>query len=265
MVTSEVRLDAGPEKPGGAVVTGAGRGIGRAIAVALASRGWHVLALDRDAESLTTLEELEHRAMTTAAADVTHRTAVLAAFETAGRVMPPMRLVVNAAGVSTMNPFATITRDEWDSVMAVNATGTFVVSNAALPALEAAGGGCVVNIASVAGRQGAELLAHYSASKFAVVGLTQAMAKELGPKGIRVNAVCPGFIRTSMQDREVVWEGRLTEKDPEAVRAGYVQLTPLRRLGTPEDVAKLVVFLASPDAAFITGQAIHVDGGLLMC
>lgn len=266
---------------GTAIVTGAGGGIGGAITKKLLDTGWNVLALDREAAGLERLvRELGDLAgdtragetghalgaggatLATAEADVTDRASVGEALAhlPAGA---PVRLLVNAAGVSTMQRFADITQEEWDLNLAVNATGTFVVSQVVLPSLLEAGSGCIVNIASVAGHTGAELLAHYSASKFAVVGLTQAAAKELGPLGIRVNAVCPGFIRTAMQDREVVWEGALTGQEPEAVRAGYIALTPLRRLGTPEDVAKLVAFLASSEADFITGQAIHVDGGLL--
>jgi NAD(P)-dependent dehydrogenase (short-subunit alcohol dehydrogenase family) len=171
-------------------------------------------------------------------------------------------VLVNAAGISTMQKVEDLQQSEWDRVLAVNATGTFVVSQAVLPYLLEVKG-CIINVASVAGHQGAELLAHYSASKFAVVGLTQSMAKELGPRGVRVNSVCPGLIHTPMQDREVLWEAHLAGTDPEAIRAGYIAMTPLRRLGTPEDVARLVTFLASDDASFITGQSIHVDGGLL--
>ncbi len=253
---------------GAAVVTGAGGGIGGAITNKLLAGGWHVLALDREAKGLERLRAeaagagAGGGALATAEADVTDRKSVADAL---GHLPTdaPLRLLVNAAGVSTMRRFADIPQEEWDLNLSVNATGTFVVSQVVLPTFVAAGTGCIVNVASVAGHTGAELLAHYSASKFAVVGLTQAIAKELGPLGIRVNAVCPGFIRTAMQDREVVWEGALTGQEPEAVREGYVALTPLRRLGTPEDVAKLVAFLASSEADFITGQAIHVDGGLL--
>ncbi|MGO8959044.1 MAG: SDR family NAD(P)-dependent oxidoreductase [Streptosporangiaceae bacterium] len=249
-----------------ALVTGAAGGIGRAIVFSLLEAGWEVLALDRDGGSLRRLmSEASSQNLRVAEADVTDRLAVSSALD-AG-LQDPSRLsaLVNAAGVSTMHRIADITQEEWDWVMAVNSTGTFVASQVAIQRFVAARRGCIVNVASVAGRQGAELLAHYSASKFAVVGLTGAMAKELGPLGIRVNAVCPGFIRTAMQDREVAWEGSLTGRQPEAVRRGYVELTPLRRLGTPEDVAKLVRFLLSSEADFITGQAIHVDGGLLTC
>ena len=123
--------------------------------------------------------------------------------------------------------------------------------------------GKIVNVAAMAAKLGAPLLAHYSASKFAVLGLTQAMAKELAKYGINVNAVCPGFVKTSMQDREVVWEAKLRGiDDPEKVRKEYIDMTPLGRLCMPEDVAKVVRFLASEDADFLTGQAINVTGGV---
>ena len=252
------------QKVESAVVTGAGGGIGQAVVLALLRDGWEVLALDRDPDALERLSSLEEaKGLLVEEADVTDRASVAGALRALPGGASRLAVLVNAAGVSTMSRIADITQEEWDWVMAVNSTGTFVASQVVLPHLLEAGRGCIVNIASVAGRQGAELLAHYSASKFAVVGLTQAMAKELGPLGIRVNAVCPGFIWTSMQDREVVWEGALTGSEPEAVRKGYVALTPLRRLGMPEDVANLVSFLVSRQAEFITGQAIHVDGGLL--
>ena len=117
----------------------------------------------------------------------------------------------------------------------------------------------------MAGKRGAvPFLAHYVASKFAVVGLTQAMAAELAPSGIRVNCVCPGYVATGMQDRELQWEAELRGLTVEAVRELYLADTPLRRIETPQDVAGVVAFLVSPDAAFITGEAIAVNGGAFM-
>jgi NAD(P)-dependent dehydrogenase (short-subunit alcohol dehydrogenase family) len=124
--------------------------------------------------------------------------------------------------------------------------------------------GAIVNTASLAGKQGAQLLAHYAASKFAVVGFTQSLAREVAPHGIRVNCVCPGFVRTSMQEREVVWEAKLRGMTVAAVREEYVALTPLGRLEEPADVADAVVFLASDAARFITGEALNVTGGVRM-
>ncbi|HVI88563.1 MAG TPA: SDR family oxidoreductase, partial [Dongiaceae bacterium] len=122
--------------------------------------------------------------------------------------------------------------------------------------------GIIVNTASLAAKIGAPLLAHYSASKFAVLGWTQALAREMAGHGIRVNAVCPGFVKTSMQTREIDWEAKLREVTPERVIADYVALTPLGRLEEPEDVADVVVFLCSNGARFMTGQGINVTGGV---
>jgi NAD(P)-dependent dehydrogenase (short-subunit alcohol dehydrogenase family) len=171
-----------------------------------------------------------------------------------------------------MKRFLDLSEADWDFNMNVNARGVFLCSQAAarqLLAQEAPAGsqlrGKIINVASMAGKRGnAPFLAHYVASKFAVVGLTQALAGELAPHGITVNAVCPGYVATSMQTREVEWEAKLRGADLEEVRRLYVADTPLGRLETPEDVAGVVVFLASPAADFITGEAINVNGGSFM-
>jgi NAD(P)-dependent dehydrogenase (short-subunit alcohol dehydrogenase family) len=125
--------------------------------------------------------------------------------------------------------------------------------------------GRIINTASMAAKQGrVPFLADYVASKFAVLGLTQAMAFELAPHGIRVNCVCPGFVATPMQERELSWEAQLRGSDPESVKQMWINDTPLARLQTPDDVAKAVAFLAAPDADFITGEALSVNGGAYM-
>jgi NAD(P)-dependent dehydrogenase (short-subunit alcohol dehydrogenase family) len=131
--------------------------------------------------------------------------------------------------------------------------------------LKAGRGGRIVNMASMAGKQGrVPFLADYVASKFGVVGLTQAMAYELAPHGIQVNAVCPGFVATPMQVRELQWEARLRGVEPETVRRQWIADTPMGRLEQPEDVARVVAFLLSADAGFITGESIAVNGGAFM-
>ena len=122
----------------------------------------------------------------------------------------------------------------------------------------------IVNTASLAAKVGAPLLAHYSASKFAVLGFTQALAREVSKHGIRVNCVCPGFVRTGMQEREIVWEAKLRGMKPDSVREEYVSLTPLGRIEEPEDVADIVLFLASDMSRFLTGEAINASGGASM-
>jgi len=125
--------------------------------------------------------------------------------------------------------------------------------------------GAIVNVASMAAKQGnVPYLSHYIASKFAVVGLTQAMAYELGPHGIRVNSVCPGWVATSMQERELIWEGELRGITPEEVKQSFVDNTPLGRIETGDDVARTIVFLLGPDAVFVTGEALNINGGAFM-
>jgi NAD(P)-dependent dehydrogenase (short-subunit alcohol dehydrogenase family) len=247
-----------------ALVTGAAGGIGRAIACSLTAAGHRVVIADLDAAGLAATAEAAGGDCAQVVLDVTDSAAVGAAVARLQAELGVPHVVVNAAGVSTMASLVDLSERDWDAMMAVNAKGTFLIMRAVLPAMIERRAGTIVNIASVAGIEGAELLSHYSASKFAVVGLTQAAAKEVAPFGIRVNAVCPGLIRTAMQDREVGWEAELNGLTPEQVRQGYVDMTPLARLGSPADVARLVSFLAGDDSDFITGQSIHVDGGLRM-
>jgi meso-butanediol dehydrogenase / (S,S)-butanediol dehydrogenase / diacetyl reductase len=247
-----------------ALVTGAAGGIGRAIACALAAAGHRLAIADVDEAGLAGTAAAAGGDCEQIVLDVTDAAAVGAAIgQVCDRLGVP-HVVVNAAGISTMALLVDLSERDWDAMMAVNAKGTFLVMRAVLPAMIARRAGTVINIASVAGIEGAELLSHYSASKFAVVGLTQAAAKEVAPFGIRVNAICPGLIRTAMQDREVIWEAELSGQTPEQIRQGYVDMTPLARLGSPADVARLASFLAGDDSDFITGQSIHVDGGLRM-
>jgi len=173
---------------------------------------------------------------------------------------------VSNAGVSSMAPFVEVTGAQYDHNLNVNLRGPFVCGQAAARAMIALGrGGRIINTASMAGKQGrVPYLAHYVASKFGVVGLTQAMAFELAPHGILVNCVCPGFVATPMQDRELEWEAAIRGITPEEVKRLWVADTPLGRIEEPEDVARVVAFLAGPDAGFMTGEAVAVNGGAFM-
>lgn len=258
-----------------AVVTGAGTGIGRAIALALAAQGATVVATDLDlaaAEQTAAETRDRHGAGSAVRLDVTNRGEIDAAVaEIVGR-HGRIDVWCNNAGVSTMNRFVDLTERDWDFNMDINAKGVFLCSQAVArqmtgqePTGESGLRGKIVNTASMAGKRGnAPFLAHYVASKFAVVGLTQAIAGELAPHRILVNAVCPGYVRTGMQERELAWEAELRGLSAEEVQRLYVADTPLGRLETPEDVAKAVGFLASPAADFITGVSLSVTGGSWM-
>ena len=249
-------------------ITGGGSGIGRACALAYAAEGAHVAVTDIGELGDPVAREIVASGGRAEAwfLDVTARETIPVVIEAIVASLGPLGVWHNNAGVSTMGRFIDLTEDDWDINMDVNAKGVFNCSQVvARHMIEAGRGGKIVNTASMAGRQGGvAFLPHYVASKFAVVGLTQAMANELGPFGITVNAICPGYVVTPMQDREAVWEAQLRGIEPDAVRQLYVAETPLGRLQTPQDVARVAVFLASSDSDFITGASIDVNGGAWM-
>lgn len=248
-----------------ALVTGGASGIGRAIAEALAIEGVRVVVADLNSEAALSAANAIGRGASALAVDVTKRGSVETALSDAIARLGGLDILCANAGVSTMRLVEDLTDQDWDFNMDVNARGVFLTNQAAVRHWRKSNTkGVIVNTASLAGKMGAPWLAHYSASKFAVVGFTQALAREMAPHGIRVNCVCPGFVKTSMQDREVVWEAELRGMTPEAVIAEYVAMTPMGRLETAEDVAKSVVFLASDLSGFITGEALNVTGGVRM-
>jgi meso-butanediol dehydrogenase/(S,S)-butanediol dehydrogenase/diacetyl reductase len=248
-----------------AVVTGAGSGIGRAIAGELSRRGLLVVVTDRDPDSArATSEQLE--GSWSMLLDVTDAGAATRVADAVTARHGRLDVWVSNAGISHMQPFVEITEPDLDQTLAVNLKGVFVCGQAAARAMRRLGqGGVIVNLASMAGKQGrVPFLAHYVASKFGVVGLTQAMAFELAPDHIRVNCVCPGYVATPMQERELGWEAELRGMAAEDVQRMWVQDTPMGRLEQPEDVARAVAFLIGQDAAFVTGEALAVNGGAFM-
>ena len=248
-----------------ALITGGATGIGRAIATALVAHGMRIAIADLDLAAAQATAETFAGGAIAIEMDVTKRESVDAGFAVAIAELGQIDRVVANAGVSNMKPALELTDKDWDFNFDVNTRGVFLTDQAACRHfLDRGIKGAICNTASLAAKVGAPLLAHYSASKFAVVGWTQALAREMAKHGIRVNAVCPGFVRTGMQSREIVWEAELRGMTPQAVFDEYISLTPLGRIEEPEDVAKVVTFLLSDGAAFMTGQAVNVTGGVYM-
>lgn len=248
-----------------AIVTGAARGIGQAICRALAAEGVRVAAADLDEAAARDLAAELGNGAEGFGIDVRDRTSVTACFAAIEAAFGGYDILCANAGVSSMRLVIDLSDEDWDFNFDVNARGVFLTNQLAVRHFLATGNkGIIVNTASLAAKAGAPWLAHYSASKFAVLGFTQGLAREVAAAGIRVNCVCPGFVRTSMQEREVAWEAALRGMTESAVVADYVGQTPLGRLEEPEDVAKTVLFLASDLSGFITGEAINVTGGVRM-
>jgi meso-butanediol dehydrogenase / (S,S)-butanediol dehydrogenase / diacetyl reductase len=246
-----------------ALVTGAGRGIGKGIAMALAKEGVDISAADiivNNAEDVAEeVKGLGRRSMA-AKVDVTKWEEVKGwvddSFEKLGRI----DIMVNNAGVICISPVETLEEKDFDWVMDVNVKGTFLGCKAVIPYMKKQGGGKIINVASIAGKEGFATLAHYTASKFAVVGFTNALAKELAGDNINVNAICPGIVRTYMWDLlSDVW------KQPgETVEDSWARhqksIIPQGRAQTPEDMGELALYFAL--AENVTGQSINVDGGV---
>src|SRR5262245_38656431 len=243
-----------------AVVTGAASGMGLAIARHLAARGDPVGLLDvQGAAALRAAEELRKTGATAIAveADVTDRGAVEAALDKVRSELGPIMIMVTSAGLDSFEPFTDITVESWDRILAINLTGTFHCLQAAVPDMLAARWGRMVTISSSSAQSGAVRMAHYVASKGGVIGLTKALALELAPHGITVNAIPPGLIDTPMA-RRAEGAGGIGKIDKIAARI------PVGRAGTPDDIAAVCAFLCSEEAGYITGQVIGVNGGMVV-
>jgi NAD(P)-dependent dehydrogenase (short-subunit alcohol dehydrogenase family) len=247
-----------------ALITGAGGGLGRATAKRLATAGVEIIAVDRDEKStLELMRELpgNHHMI------VKDLRPALAAKEVVGEAIALTRrldIVVNSAGVCHFNKINEITPEEWDEVLEIDLRSMHFLSVAAAEAMDGSAGGRIINIGSNAGRKGRATGAHYAAAKAAVASLTESLALAYGAKQITVNTVCPAVVLTGMWKRNFTELNRMTAKTPEQLTTAWIDATPLKRLGTPEDVANLIAFLASDDASFITGQTINVCGGFML-
>ena len=237
-----------------AVVTGGARGIGLAIAEALAEGGAKVAVVDMDqASSQAAAETLPGEGHRGFKADVTNSEEIKGAFKVVEEEMGPIGILVNNAGITRDNLILRMSEEEWDQVLSVNLKGAFNATKAVARGMMKRREGAIVNIASVIGRMGNAGQANYAASKAGLIGFTKSVAREFASRGVRCNAIAPGFIQTEM-----------TAALSEEVVEGLKSQIPMGTLGDPEDVARVVRFLAGPGAAYITGQVIGVDGGMVM-
>ncbi len=239
------------------LITGAATGIGRETAKRFAAEGWNVAVhyhkSEAAAQALVDELKARHASAIRVQADVRDPYAVRAMAEKVNRAFTRIDALVNNAGLAQQKLFTDITAREWDDMFDVNVKGVFHCCQAVLPGMISRKSGSIVNVSSMWGEVGASCEVHYSAAKAAVIGLTKALAKEVGPCGIRVNCVAPGVIATAM-----------TANLDEAAIAALKDETPLGAIGSPRDVAEAIYYLALDKAAFVTGQVLGVSGGLVI-
>ncbi len=250
-----------------AVVTGGGRGIGAAVARALAEAGAAVVVSARtrgQIEAVAAELAAPGRRVSAVPCDVTDAHSVAGLARTANERLGQVDILVNSAGVAHSAPLQKLTLDDWNHIFAVNATGTFLCTQAFVPGMVERSWGRVVNVASVAGKSGARYIAAYAASKHAVLGFTRCVAAELAARGVTVNAVCPGYVDTDMTRDSLAHIAQRTGMSEDQALQAILLSTPQRRLIEPAEVAHSVLSLCDEKAKGITGQAIVLDGGGLL-
>jgi meso-butanediol dehydrogenase/(S,S)-butanediol dehydrogenase/diacetyl reductase len=250
-----------------AIVTGAGRGIGRAIALELARQGADVVIAEMDqAGAKRTAEEVGAlgRRSLAVATDVTSRADLRAMVDRAKAEFGRIDILINNAGIYRAAATLDVSEDHWDAIMNINAKAVFFATQAVLPVMMAQKSGAIVSLASMAGKIGSKTNLPYNASKAAVVSMTKSLALAHAGEGIRVNCVCPGFVETDMWAVVSRDQSKLLGMTPEEFTRQRKASVPLGRMETPEDVAHVVAFLAGPRSGYMTGQALSVDGGLVM-
>lgn len=252
-----------------AIVTGAGRGIGRGIALRLAQDGATVVVNDINKDNVKKVaQEIKDmgRKSLAIAGDVRKIDDVNSMVDQTVAEFGQLDIMVANAGIAQVKLAIELTPEDWDNVFAVNMRGIFLCDQAAAKQMiKQKTKGKIINCSSIAGHSGFSMLSHYSASKFAVRGFTQAFAKELGPHGITVNAYCPGIVGTDMWDLIDEKMGEYLGLPKGETLKKYTELITLGRVETPEDVADFVSYLASSDADYMTGQAVNICGGIVMC
>ncbi|MDK2810094.1 MAG: 3-oxoacyl-[acyl-carrier protein] reductase [Petroclostridium sp.] len=240
-----------------AIITGAGRGIGKAIAMKLAQMGANIVINDipSSIDADKTAEEINSNGgnAIVCKGDVRNPQDVEAVVRQAVEKFGSVDILINNAGITRDTLIMKMSEKDWDDVLDINLKGAFNCIKAVTRIMMKQRSGKIVNVASVVGVMGNAGQANYSASKAGLIGLTKSTAKELAPRGINCNAIAPGFIQSDM-----------TDKLSETVKEEYMKNIPLKRFGTPDDVANVVAFLVSDDANYITGQVLHIDGGLVM-
>ncbi|HSV44797.1 MAG TPA: SDR family NAD(P)-dependent oxidoreductase [Ramlibacter sp.] len=247
-----------------ALVTGAARGIGAAIARMLAAEGATLTLLGRQGEALERLAAQLPGEHGIAVADIGDPDQVQAAFAQAVGQRGPIMILVNNAGQAESAPLRKTSLELWNRMLAVNLTGTFLCTQAALPGMLAAGRGRIVNIASTAGQRGYAYVAAYAAAKHGVIGLTRSLALEVAKQGITVNAVCPGYTETDILRESIANVVAKTGRSEEEARAEFAAGNPQQRIVQPQQVADAVRWLCGEGASAVTGQAISVSGGEVM-
>lgn len=241
-----------------ALVTGGGAGIGQATCLRLARDGHAVAVLGRRSDNTGQVAEAIVAGggqAISVVADVAHRGQVERAVARVRETLGPVTILVNNAGIEEFTPFCDIDENAWDTIMAVNLKGVYQITQIVLPDMIAAGWGRIVNLTALGSQIGAANMVHYTASKGGVTAMTRSLAVELGPKGITVNEISPGFILTPMAQRAI--DGDLFPVPYQEIVANY----PIPRVGYPEEAAAAIAFFASPDAGYVTGQTLGVNGG----